>query len=186
MKFSSCTRHTVLPLADESRQSATFRADGITRRATLLPILLAAGLRLAGANPGLQGLPMKKANDMSDPRVMAYQLYLSAWSAIADDERAKRLHGSLSENIVFTNPMQTRRGLAEVIEHLRAFQQRSPGGSFRMNEMLGWESHGIATWQFVSAAGEPGFWGYDVVAFDAQSRIDNILLFSHIEKQILK
>lgn len=129
---------------------------------------------------------MKKANDMSDPRVMAYRLYLSAWSAIADDERTKRLHGSLSENIVFTNPMQTRRGLVEVTEHLRGFQQRSPGGSFRMNEMLGWESHGIATWQFVSAEGEPGFRGYDVLAFDAQARIDSILLFSHIEKQILK
>ena len=123
---------------------------------------------------------------MSDPRVKTYETYLSAWSAIPDDERAKRLRESLSESIVFANPMQTRRGLAEVVVHLQAFQQRSPGGSFRLNEMLGWENHGIATWQLVDAQGQPGFWGYDVVAYDAQGRIESILLFSHIEKQMLK
>ena len=74
---------------------------------------------------------------MSDPRVKTYETYLSAWSKIADEERARLLRESLSESIVFTNPMRTRRGLAEVVEHLQGFQQRSPGDSFRLNEMLG-------------------------------------------------
>jgi len=123
---------------------------------------------------------------MSDPRVKTYETYLSAWSKIPDDERVRLLRESLSESIVFTNPMKTRRGLAEVVEHLQGFQQRSPGGSFRLNEMLGWERHGIATWQLIDAQGQAGFWGYDVVAYDEQGRIDSILLFSHIERQILK
>ncbi len=75
---------------------------------------------------------------MSDPRVKTYETYLSAWSKIPDEERARLLRESLSESIVFTNPLKTRRGLAEVVEHLQGFQQRSPGGSFRLNEMLGW------------------------------------------------
>ena len=103
-----------------------------------------------------------------------------------DDERARRLSESLTEGIVFTNPMQTRRGLADVAVHLQAFQQRSPGGSFRLNEMLGWESHAIATWQFVDAQGQPGFSGYDVLVYDAQGRIASILLFSRIEKQVVR
>ena len=123
---------------------------------------------------------------MSDARVKTYETYLSAWSDIPDEQRARLLRESLSESIVFTNPLKTRRGLAEVVEHLQGFQQRSPGGSFRLNEMLGWERHGIATWQLVDAQGKPGFWGYDVVAFDDQGRIESILLFSHIEKQTLK
>jgi SnoaL-like domain len=129
---------------------------------------------------------MKETVRMSDPRVKTYETYLSAWSDVPDEERARRLRETLSESIVFTNPMKTRRGLAEVVEHLRGFQQRSPGGSFRLNEMLGWERHGIATWQSVDAQGQAGFWGYDVVAFDDQGRIESILLFSHIEKQTLK
>jgi hypothetical protein len=82
--------------------------------------------------------------------------------------------------------MGTRRGLADVAGHLQGFQQRSPGGSFRLNEMLGWERHGIATWQLVDAQGQAGFWGYDVVAYDDRGRIESILLFSHVEKQMLK
>jgi len=38
------------------------------------------------------------------------------------------LRVSLADNIVFfTNPQQTRRGIAEVIEHLEGFQVRKPG-----------------------------------------------------------
>ena len=66
---------------------------------------------------------------MSDPRVKTYETYLSAWSKIPDEERARLLRESLSESIVLTHPMGTRRGLADVAEHLQGFQQRSPGGS---------------------------------------------------------
>lgn len=67
----------------------------------------------------------------------------------------------------------------------RPSNSEAPGGSFRMNEMLGWENHGMATWQFVDAKDQPGFWGYDVLAYDGQGRIESILLFGHVEKQTL-
>jgi hypothetical protein len=125
--------------------------------------------------------------------VIAYQLEpgpgcraLGAMFGVLGEVTDGLLRESLSESIVLTHPMGTRRGLADVAEHLQGFQQRSPGGSFRMNEMLGWERHGIATWQLVDAQGQAGFWGYDVVAYDDQGRIESILLFSHIEKQMLK
>ena len=77
------------------------------------------------------------------------------------------LRVSLADNIVFfTNPQQTRRGIAEVIEHLEGFQVRSPGGSFRMNNLVGWGRHALAEGQFVGANGEAGFSGADVLTFD--------------------
>jgi hypothetical protein len=163
----------------------SYRDPTFTRRTAVSALsLLLVGCETPGRTS--PSPPMKKPEQMADPRIKTYELYLSAWSAIPDDERAKRLRESLSESIVFTNPLQTRRGLSEVATHLQGFQQRSPGGSFRMNEMLGWESHGMATWQLVDAQGKPGFFGYDVLAFDGQGRIESILLFSHVEKQILK
>ena len=120
-----------------------------------------------------------------DPRARTYETYLSAWAPIDDSKRLALLRESLSEDIVFTNPLQTRRGIADVVVHLEGFQKRSPGGLFRMNEMLAWENHGIATWQFVDAKGEPGFWGYDVVDFDSAGRIRTILLIGRSEKTIL-
>jgi hypothetical protein len=175
-----------VPVTDDVRADAARpRVDVLRRRAAVAAVsLILAGWETSGR--ASSSSPKKKLKAMSDPRVKTYETYLSAWSAIPDDERVKRLRESLSASIVFTNPMQTRRGLAEVTAHLQGFQQRSPGGSFRMNEMLGWENHGIATWQLVDAQGQPGFYGYDVVAYDAEGRIESILLFSHIEKQILK
>ena len=185
MKCHDLFDHNASVVNGECNQLQWQRAEGPTRRA----VVIAASLVLGGwQTPGRASppSPMRKLNVMSDSRVNTYQIYLSAWSAISDDERAKRLRESLSEKIVFTNPTQTRRGFEDVAVHLQGFQQRSPGGSFKMNEMLGWENHGIATWQVVDPHGQPGFWGYDVLAFDGQGRIETILLFGHVEKQILK
>jgi len=182
MRSRDPIQHTAA-VSDECGQATLPRADVFTRRAAVAALLF-AGWEISGrASPPS---PTKKLETMSDPRVKTYGIYLSAWSAIPEDERARRLGESLSKDIVFTNPMQTRRGLAEVAVHLQGFQQRSPGGSFRMNEMLGWEKHGIATWQFVDPQGQPGFWGYDVLAYDGQGLIESILLFSHVDKQMLK
>ncbi len=122
---------------------------------------------------------------MSDTRVQMYDLYLAAWSAVPDAERRQMLRESLSETIVFENPMQTRRGLADVVKHLEGFQVRSPGGSFRMNNMVGWAAGALAEWQLVNAQGEPGVSGYDVLTFDEHGRISNILLFGNVEAQKL-
>ncbi len=81
---------------------------------------------------------------MSDPRVKAYETYLSAWSAIPDEERARLLRESLSESIVFTNPLKTRRGLAASCRASTSLSATQPRASFRLNEMLGWENHGLS------------------------------------------
>jgi len=85
------------------------------------------------------------------------------------------LRESLSERIVFTNPQHARRGMREVVEHLEGFQLRTPGGSFRMNNMIGWGTHALAEWQLVDAKGDAGLSGYDILTFDEQGLILTIL-----------
>ena len=123
---------------------------------------------------------------MTDVRVTAYETYLSAWSAIPADERLRRLRAIVTDGIVFKNAMKTRTGIADLVAHLEGFQGRSPGGSFRLLAMLGWDDNVMATWQFVDAKGEAGFTGYDIVAFDKDHRIESIVLFSNVPKQTLK
>ena len=123
---------------------------------------------------------------MTDKRVDAYELYISAWSAISDEERLRRLRASVAQAIIFRNAMKTRNSLADVVEHLEAFQQRSPGGSFRLMSMLGFENQGLATWKFFDAEGQGGFSGFDALTFDEEGRISYILMFSDVEKQRLK
>ncbi len=123
---------------------------------------------------------------MTDQRVQIYELYLSAWSAISEEERLRRLRDSVVETVLFRNPMRTRSGISDVVEHLEQFQQRTPGGSFRLISMLGWENQALATWRFFDAEGQGGFSGYDALTFEADGRISYILLFSDVEKQKLK
>ena len=120
---------------------------------------------------------------MSDKRVQIYDLYLTAWSAVPDSERAQLLRQSLSDQIVFTNSIQTRRGLSDVDAHLKAFQIHIPGASFRLKNMLGWGTYALAEWQLVDAEGKPGFTGYDVLTFDEQGLISTILMFINEEAQ---
>ena len=122
---------------------------------------------------------------MSGQRAKIYDLYLSAWSAVTDAERERMLRESVSENIVFTNPQQTRRSIDGVIQHLEGFQVRSPGGSLRMKNMFGWGDFGLAEWQLVDAQGAVGFSGYDVLTFNERGLIETILLFGNVEAQKL-
>jgi hypothetical protein len=177
--------YTVQSINDVGIQPTSQGTAVFTRRAVVAAAsLLVVGLDMTGQ---ISAAPAtRKLEVMSDPRVMTYRNYLSAWSAMPDDQRAKLLDENLAANIVFTNSIQTRHGLEDVAAHLQGFQKRSPGASFKMIEMLGWENHGIATWQFVDAQGQAGFLGYDVIAYDGLGRIESILLFSYVEKQILK
>lgn len=122
---------------------------------------------------------------MIQPYADTYELYLNAWGPIARDERVDLLRRSLAETIVFTNPTQVRRGIDDIVAHLEGFQQRTPGGRFRMNNMVGWGIYGLAEWQLVDRDGQPGFSGYDVVTFDADGLITDILLFGNVEAQKL-
>jgi SnoaL-like domain len=122
---------------------------------------------------------------MLDKRALTYDLYLAAWSAIPDKDRARMLRESLTEDVVFENPQQSRRGIDDVIKHLEEFQARSLGGAFRMNNMVGWGSGALAEWQVVDASGKAGFSGYDVISFDALGLISRILLFANVEPQKL-
>ena len=122
---------------------------------------------------------------MSEKRVQMYDLYLAAWSAVPDIERARMLRESLAERVVFTNPQKTRHGLADIADHLKDFQARSPGDSFRLNNMVGWGTYALAEWQWVHGKGDPGFSGYDVLTFDEDGLISTILLFGNVEAQKL-
>jgi SnoaL-like domain len=122
---------------------------------------------------------------MTQNKVQTYERYLAAWSAVPDEERERLLRGSVAEDVLFSNPQQVRHGIGEVVEHLEAFQKRSPGGSFQMNNMIGWADHGLAEWQLFDGEGKAGFSGYDVVAFDQRGFITSILLFANVEAQKL-
>jgi SnoaL-like domain len=90
---------------------------------------------------------------MTDFRVAAYECYLSAWAAVSDAQRLSLLREGVTQGVIFSNSTRTRTGIADVVDHLEGFQRGSPGGSFRLLSMLGWDDNALAKWQFVGADG---------------------------------
>ena len=123
---------------------------------------------------------------MTDFRVAAYECYLSAWAAVSDAQRLSLLREGVTQGVIFSNSTRTRTGIADVVDHLDGFQRGSPGGSFRLLSMLGWDDNALAKWQFVGAGGIAGFKGYDTLAFDKDGMINSIVMFVAVEKQMLK
>ena len=122
---------------------------------------------------------------MSDSHLKSYERYLFAWSNVSSADREKLLRESVIEDVIFKNPLQTRHRIPDVITHLEGFQARFPGGSFRMNNMIGWGNNAIAEWQLVEGNGMLGFSGSDILKFDDNGLIVTILLFGNVEQQKL-
>ncbi len=125
----------------------------------------------------------KKGTIMVNDRAATYELYLAAWSPVNDDERRNLLRKSLKEEAVFLNMQTPRRGINEIAQHLKEFQTHIPGGTFRLNSLIGWGSNALAEWQLIKPNGEPGFSGYDVLTFTEEGVISNILMFTNVESQ---
>ena len=123
---------------------------------------------------------------MTDHRISTYESYLKAWSAVPDDERLALLRMSVTDKIVFKNATKSRAGIPDMTEHLSAFQHKTPGASFRLLGMLGFENYAMATWQFVDAKGVDGFMGYDTITFDNDRRIESIVMFTKVGPQTLR
>lgn len=119
-------------------------------------------------------------------RLRLYELYVTAWSAISASERAERLGATVSEDVAYRDALTRCKGAPALGEHLGAFQERSPGSSFRLLSMLSWEADALAHWQFVDAQGKAGFEGYDALTFAEDGRIASIVGFSDSDKQRLK
>jgi len=126
---------------------------------------------------------------MSDNTVATYRLYVSAWSRISDQEREDRLARSVAPDVVFRNPHKIRYGRPGVIEQIKSFQSNTsggsfstPGGSFRVNWVIGFGNDFLAEWQLVDASGKDSFNGYDAFTLNEEGLIKTIVLWDNTKE----
>ena len=123
---------------------------------------------------------------MNDPRLSLYERYLTAWSPVSPMERRGVLGETVVDDLPYRDAMARLDGAEALARHLDEFQRRQPGGAFRLVSLLAWGSDALARWQFVDAAGEPGFAGYDALTFAPDGRIASIVGFSDVDKYRLR
>lgn len=112
-----------------------------------------------------------------------YELYASAWSAISDDERKRRLEGSVSPNVSYYDSLAKLKGLDELADFLARFQRESAGFSFSLNSFLQHHDVMLANWNRNDTKGQTIATGHDAIRFDEAGRMIYIIGFADLPEQ---
>jgi hypothetical protein len=75
-----------------------------------------------------------------------FENYLNAFFAESAAEQERLMRSSVAEDIMFSNPGVSGRGLTSLLGHISRFQQRFGGGSFRINWFRQQHGQMLAEW----------------------------------------
>ena len=120
--------------------------------------------------------------DISEGR-RAFERYLTAWSAIGEEERRRVLEDTVSSEIDYFDAMVRLSGRDALGAHLYGFQQRRPNYSFSLANYLQHNDAVLANWLMRDDSGKVLVSGYDSIRLDAEGRIASIVGFSDIPGQ---
>jgi len=84
---------------------------------------------------------------MPDTELRAvFENYLNAFFADSVAEQERLLRSSVAEDVMFSNPGVSDRGVTNLLDHISRFQQRFGSGSFRINWFRQQHGQVLAEW----------------------------------------
>ena len=115
---------------------------------------------------------------MPSKLVDLYKRYVSAWSAISDQERLNILNTVLATDITYRIPRMEGTGQPIVIDDMNEFQTKFPGGRFALHSVS--EHHDVALmeWQLILPDGTPGVLGHDAIRVTPEGKLGQIVTFA--------
>ena len=115
---------------------------------------------------------------MPTKTVDLYKKYVEAWSAISDQERRKILDSVLETDITYRVPRMEGTGHQIVIDDMKEFQSKYPGGKFALHSVS--EHHDVALmeWQLILSDGTPGVLGHDAIRVTPAGKLEQIITFA--------
>jgi hypothetical protein len=96
--------------------------------------------------------------------------YMTAFGAVAADERERLLEQSVAEDVVFTNPGAEGQSRAALMAHIEKFQQANPGAYFSTDKLYAQTDKLLAIWSMYRADGAKVATGYNFVRPDQDGR----------------
>jgi hypothetical protein len=72
--------------------------------------------------------------------------YLTAWSSVTADERARLLENSVDEQCIYGDPAQEAHGIAELSNYMEQSQAKFPGCRFHNEQFLDHHEQGLCYW----------------------------------------
>lgn len=112
----------------------------------------------------------------NEPRTV-FENYLNAFATTSPAEQERLLRSSVADDVVYTNPGVEGSGLGNLLAHIGVFQNRFPGGRFRMNWFRQQHGQVLSEWTQVSQDGSELVTGHTYARLDEQGRLAHLAGF---------
>jgi hypothetical protein len=99
-----------------------------------------------------------------------WNAYMAAFGATAEDERERLLEGSVSEDVIFSNPRGEGKSRAGLVAHIEKFQRANPGAYFSTDKLYAQPDKLLAMWSMYRQDGTKVATGYNFVRADPDGR----------------
>jgi hypothetical protein len=107
----------------------------------------------------------------NEAHLKTWNAYQRAWGPVDESERAELLRGSVSDDILYTDPASQAHGAQELIARIAQTQQKFVGAYFRNDSFLEHHDQGLFLWTMYDAEGRVFVKGSSFGRFGADGRL---------------
>lgn len=107
-----------------------------------------------------------------------YAKYVAGWKAISDQERATIATDVIADTVHYATPRHASGGRDTVVEDMRAFQAKFPGGHFDIGDVSAHHDVALLTWILVQADGTVVAKGHDHIRVSPDGKIVDLITFA--------
>ena len=100
-----------------------------------------------------------------------FRTYLDAFAVTSPAEREQMIRSSVAEDLSFSNPGVNARGADTLLAHIARFQDKFPGGRFRINWMRQQHDQILAEWTQLNGDGSELVTAHSYARFNKEGRI---------------
>ena len=109
---------------------------------------------------------------MNDEKhLKTWKIYQSAWAPISDAERRELLRQSVSDDVVYTDPVSQVHGVDALAERIGKSQQQFPNARFRNDSFLEHHGQGLFQWTMLNGEGAEVVKGSSFARFGEDDRL---------------
>jgi hypothetical protein len=107
----------------------------------------------------------------SEIHLKTWNAYQRAWGPVHESERAELLQGSVSDDILYTDPASQTHGVQELIARIAQTQQKFAGAYFRNDSFLEHHDQGLFLWTMYDGEGRVFVKGSSFGRFGTDGRL---------------
>ena len=109
--------------------------------------------------------------NMNKDPASVFRTYLDAFAVTSSAGREEMIRASVADDLAFSNPGVDGCGVDTLLAHIARFQEKFPGGRFRVNWLREQHDQVLAEWTQLTGDGSELVTAHSYARFDDEGRI---------------